>query len=294
MIRQSSLSTFACLMIWATVTLFISCPALHAADVQLIPTTVQPGECFVIRVAPAPGKTIAEVKASVLNQEPVFFQRAHTYKALGAVRASAKPGPARVYIKVFYTDGESFQDILPFRVLSRSFPTQNIRMSQSKTGLMDPGLLKREREYLYPHLADSRQRPLWTGRFIAPSIGRNVSSFGRRRYVNGKWWGQHSGADIACGQGAPVKADNDGFIVVAERLDMRGNTVVIDHGFNLFTLYNHLSHIAVRVGDAVRKGDGIGKVGATGFVTGPHLHWEIRVGTIPVNPWTWTKEEADL
>jgi len=265
-----------------------------AADLQLIPDAVEPGERFVVRVVPAANRDVAEVRASVLGNPVKFYPRAHTWKGLAAINAGAQVKDTPVYVKVFYKDGTSFQDIVTVGIRPKRFPTQNIRMSSSKTGLMDPGLLRQEREQLYSHLANSQPEPLWNGAFIAPCTGRNVSSFGRRRYVNGAWWGQHSGADIACATGTPAKADNAGIIVLAETLQMRGNTIVIDHGFNVFSLYNHLSSIHVEIGDSVQKEEVVGKAGATGFVTGPHLHWEIRIGTIPVNPWTWTQGELVL
>ncbi|MBI3923327.1 MAG: M23 family metallopeptidase [Armatimonadetes bacterium] len=239
-------------------------------------------------------REIAHLSATVGAQHPVFFQIGEVYKALVGLRAGTRPGAVPVSVKVGYEGGGEKTATVQLRVASRLFPTQHLRISPSKAGLMEAGLLERERILLYSHLTSTRAQPLWKGKFLVPASGRNTSSFGRRRYVNGKWWGQHSGADIACSAGTRVVADNDGVVVLAEKLKMRGNTIVIDHGFNLFTLYNHLSGIQVREGESVKKGQVVGRVGATGFVTGPHLHWEIRVGVIPVNPWSWTKSEVPL
>lgn len=249
---------------------------------------------MVLTVKSATAREVAHLSAKVGEQPPVFFKIGEVHKALVGLRAGTRPGAVSVSVKVGYQGGGEETETVQLRVASRPFPTQRLRMSASKTGLMETGLLERERIHLYSHLTSTRAQPLWKGKFLVPATGRNTSSFGRRRYVNGKWWGQHSGADIACSAGTRVVADNDGVVVLAEKLKMRGNTIVIDHGFNLFTLYNHLSGIQVREGESVHKGQVVGRVGATGFVTGPHLHWEIRVGVIPVNPWSWTKTEVTL
>jgi len=267
---------------------------LSATQVRLVPPVVQPGESFVIHIIPELSYPVAEIRASVLGKEVRLYQVEKAYKGLAPVDAGATPGEAAVYVKVFYGNDRCFQETLFVRIAKKEFPKQSIRMNPTKTSLMDPELLRQERELLYSYLLASFPRPLWSGTFISPCAGRIVSSFGRRRYVNGKWWGQHSGADIASPAGTPVKAANSGIVVFASLLRMRGNTVVIDHGFNVFSLYNHLSAIKVKAGEQVRKGSLIGAVGATGFASGPHLHWEIRIGTVPVNPWTWTKSVPRL
>ena len=174
-------------------------------------------------------------------------------------------------------------------VRHKHFPSQNIHMKAGKTKLMDKDILAREREILNKAYSRHTPQPLWTESFIVPTVGPSTSAWGRRRTVNGKPWGQHQGADIAAGTGVPVKATNSGVVAVAQKLWMRGNTVVIDHGFGVFSMYNHLIRIDVKEGESVERGERIGLVGATGFVTGAHLHWEMRVGPVSVNPWPIVK-----
>jgi murein DD-endopeptidase MepM/ murein hydrolase activator NlpD len=125
---------------------------------------------------------------------------------------------------------------------------------------------------------------LWHGQFDAPVPGTATSSFGRLTITNGKPAGRHQGADFRAATGTPVKAPNAGRVVLAQDLYFAGNTVIIDHGLGVFSLLAHLSRIAVRPGEIVARGDVVGESGATGRVTGPHLHWAVRLGDISVDP----------
>ncbi len=125
---------------------------------------------------------------------------------------------------------------------------------------------------------------LWDGKFRLPlkevTTGGN---FGRRRVLNGQPRSPHAGVDFPAATGTPVFAAQSGKVVLAEELYYSGNTVVMDHGFGIYTLYAHLSEIEVKPGEAVRAGSEIGKVGATGRVTGPHLHWGLTIEHARVN-----------
>ena len=118
--------------------------------------------------------------------------------------------------------------------------------------------------------------PLWHGDFHAPVAARATDSFGTRRMFNGKLASVHKGADFHAATGTPVHASNSGVVVLARPLYYEGNCVIIDHGLGLFTLSMHFSRIDVHEGQHVATGDRIGLSGATGRVTGPHLHWAVR------------------
>ena len=132
--------------------------------------------------------------------------------------------------------------------------------------------------------------PLWQGLFRVPAPGEVTAPFGEARSYNGgpvaSW---HGGVDLAAPAGGPVLAAAAGRVVLAQKLTVQGNTVVIDHGLGLISAYFHMDAIQVKVGDAVKQGQAVGVVGNTGLSTGPHLHWEIRLGGVPVDPWQWTK-----
>ena len=110
------------------------------------------------------------------------------------------------------------------------------------------------------------------------------SSFGTRSIYNGEARSPHGGTDFLSPAGRPIKAPNAGRVVLAAPLYFTGGTVVIDHGLGMFSLFAHLSTIGVREGQVVKTGDVIGEVGATGRVTGPHLHWAVRLGGARVDP----------
>jgi murein DD-endopeptidase MepM/ murein hydrolase activator NlpD len=124
----------------------------------------------------------------------------------------------------------------------------------------------------------------WTEPFVRPVPQPANSAFGTRSVFNGKPRNPHGGADFLSPSGTPVHAPNAGRIVVARELYFSGNTVVIDHGLGLFSLLAHLSAIDAREGDSVEAGQLIGRVGATGRVTGPHLHWAVRASGARVDP----------
>ena len=124
---------------------------------------------------------------------------------------------------------------------------------------------------------------LWQGNFIQPARGKMTSPFGARRVLNDKPARPHTGVDFAASAGTFVKAANAGQVVVADDLFFSGNTVVIDHGLGLYTIYAQGSKLLVKEGQSVRKGQTIARVGSTGRTTGPHLHWGCRLHGARVN-----------
>lgn len=126
---------------------------------------------------------------------------------------------------------------------------------------------------------------LWTGAFHLPLDGvKTGGNFGKRRVLNGKPGSPHSGVDFPAVTGTPVHTAQTGRVVLAEELFFSGNTVVVDHGLGIYTFYGHLSQIDVKVGDELEASQVLGKVGATGRVTGPHLHWGLTVERARVDP----------
>jgi murein DD-endopeptidase MepM/ murein hydrolase activator NlpD len=130
---------------------------------------------------------------------------------------------------------------------------------------------------------------LWSGPFILPSNGPITANFGDARSYNGGPVGSHhSGTDFGAEEGAPAMAAATGRVAFVGFLATRGNSVILDHGAGVFTAYHHLSRIDVAEGQEITQGQVVGGVGATGLATGPHLHWELIVGGINVDPVYWT------
>ena len=130
----------------------------------------------------------------------------------------------------------------------------------------------------------SAAEPLWAASFRAPVAAAATDSFGTRRMFNGKLASIHKGMDFRAAMGTPVHAANSGTVVLARKLYYEGNCVVIDHGLGLWTLSMHLSRIDVREGQQVAPGQLLGLSGATGRVTGPHLHWAVRWQGVYLDP----------
>lgn len=126
--------------------------------------------------------------------------------------------------------------------------------------------------------------PMWTAPFVHPRDARITGQFGTGRMFNGRVASRHLGVDFSGAPGTPVNAANRGIVALVDAFFLAGNVVYIDHGGGIVTGYFHLSESLVREGDIVERGQRIGSVGATGRVTGPHLHWSARYGALTVNP----------
>lgn len=120
--------------------------------------------------------------------------------------------------------------------------------------------------------------------FLLPVAGIRTGSFGRRRVFNGQWRRPHSGMDIAAETGTPVRAPSAGQVIELGDFFFSGNLIYIDHGQGLISMFAHLSEIDVEIGERVKKGQVVGKVGATGRVTGPHLHWSLGLNGTWIDP----------
>ena len=129
----------------------------------------------------------------------------------------------------------------------------------------------------------------FTGPFIWPVTGRTTSPFGSQRVYNNKPGWAHSGIDISASKGTPIKAAQNGEVIFSDSLRVHGNTVMINHGWGIISIYNHLNQLNVKTNDKVSKGDIIGTVGSTGIATGDHLHFGVSIQNIRVNPDSWIK-----
>ena len=148
--------------------------------------------------------------------------------------------------------------------------------------------VERENERLQRIFETATER-LWEGSFIVPLENDISMGFGTKRIMNRKMISVHRGVDIRGKEGEHIKASNNGRIVLAEELFLGGNTIIIDHGQGLYSIYMHLSKFNSDLNDSVSRGDVIGYVGSTGRSTGPHLHFGVKVNTISVNPFSLTR-----
>jgi murein DD-endopeptidase MepM/ murein hydrolase activator NlpD len=207
-------------------------------------------------------------------------------RALIGVDLEKPPGRYEWKISWSGVDGKPLTCSLPVTVRAGKFPTERLTVEKQFVQ-PDPEQQKRVEEdqkkmkAIYDTVTPD---VLWKGKFVLPLKGVNTGgNFGRRRVLNGEARSPHAGVDFPASAGTLVCAAQSGKVVLAENLYYSGNTVVIDHGFGIYTLYAHLSEIDVHAGDPVEASAEIGKVGATGRVTGPHLHWGLTIDHARVN-----------
>ncbi len=173
-------------------------------------------------------------------------------------------------------------------VAAGGFGQEYVELPPDSAGLLtDPAAIEQERQTLARVYAGFTPERLWLGAWMLPAAGPITNPFGLQRSINGGPFSPHTGTDIAAEEGAVVVAAAGGRVGFAGPLYLRGNSVIIDHGAGVFSGYHHLSAIAVSEGQAVNQGDLMGYVGATGLVSGAHLHWEAIVGGVRVDPTFW-------
>jgi hypothetical protein len=182
------------------------------------------------------------------------------------------------------------QHTTPITILDAHYPIQNIAMSSNLTQLkLSPG--EADTSAAFRRLVTDTR--FWQEPFVLPVNGCLTSPFGVRRFHNGKPTGDyHAGLDQGSPAGTPIHAIADGTVKIVKSWNLHGNTVGIDHGQGVLSMYLHMSKFNTTEGATVKKGDVIGYVGATGRATGPHLHWSIYVNDVPVSPGLWVKAPA--
>jgi len=175
-------------------------------------------------------------------------------------------------------------DSLPLRIASHVFPFTRLRVAPRYASPSAGELAKiaEDRKVLRAVLDSASSAWLPRRPFEWPRRGRITSPFGQRRIFNGELKSRHTGVDISGRKGEPVRAAARGRVALIGHFYYTGNAVYLDHGLGVYTSYDHLSHVDVREGEMVERGQLIGKVGATGRVTGPHLHWGLHVDGVPL------------
>lgn len=268
----------------AGATLALPRPAL---EIELEPTPVVQGRTAVLRLRLSEP---AEVEAIWEGRRLAF----HTLDdgsavALQGIHALADPGLQEVELSLRLQDGLEVRYRQPVRVVPGGYGSDPVLYVPSET--LDPAFTGPEDEMIRSLVAQVTQERYWDGTFEAPSTGTYTSRFGwRRNYNNTGYLSYHTGLDFSGRTGVPILAPARGRVAFAGLLQVRGNTTFIDHGWGVFTGYLHQSEILVEVGQEVETGETIGLVGGTGRVTGPHLHWEVWVNGIAVDPIQWLEE----
>jgi len=263
----------------ALVVVLCASPAF-AADALITPrVSAVPGGVITFKLS-GPADRLPTV---VFNGRPVMVVRQpDSWLAIVGIGLSIEPGEYHVDVQEL-GGGEKK---LPFTVKAKTYAVQQLKVPPSQVNLSpeNEARVAGEQEKVRAVLDSFSSAAPATLRLEQPVPGRRSSSFGLRRMFNGESRNPHSGMDIAAPTGTPIKAPLAGRVVDVGSYFFNGNNVVIDHGQGLLTMYCHLSKIRVEVGQQLKRGEVLGDVGATGRVTGPHLHWGVSLNGAMVDP----------
>lgn len=253
-----------------------------AVEVEVAPGRLNPGDAFMVRI------TGAELEPAGLHDGgQLNFSSCGEgcFVALGAVGLDAEPGGYEISVSEGAEDRTATLEVVP-----KEFPEIELTLPPDKVTLSPEDEQRAEREALMLNELWSKDTErLWEGEFIFPLDNELSTGFGVKRIMNKVKTSIHTGVDVRGHNGEPVMAANRGRVVIAEELFFGGNTLVLDHGQGIYTVYMHLSKFDVEIGEVVEKGETIGEVGSTGRATGPHLHYSVKIGAASANPVSITK-----
>lgn len=263
--------------------------AFHNASIEPLP--LQQGSTEVIRAQAREGVALS----GMLVDKPLhFFQTNGEQVALQGVYALQEPGVYPLLMEATLPDGskQSFEQMV--LVESGQYGSEELYVPADT---IDPAVTEPENQTVFSITNPTTSTPYWSGVFQAPAVYPDefTSLFGRRRLYHGLGTdlvieGFHTGLDFAGGEGLQIFAPAPGKVVFAAPLTVRGNATIIDHGWGVYSGFWHQSQFSVNVGDTVETGQAIGLVGGTGRVTGAHLHWEVFVNGVQVNPLDWLNQ----
>ncbi len=281
--------------IWAENEGFVSVSRLDY-EIFHAPENLRPGQALVVAFRYRGTKPVADQQPLMLNFiDRKFFLEpvAGGWRGVAAVPLGTVAGSYQLLIK--FDDGAELA--LPITVLAHDYGEQRLTVPDEMATPVRPENLqkiKQDRKSLRLAYASSGS-DLLLERVVRPPLSTTITSpFGRRRLLNGKPKSPHGGVDYKAAVGVPIVAAAKGRVVLAEELYYSGNLVLLDHGLGIFTLYMHLDEISCRCGDVVDFGQIIGTAGSSGRVTGPHLHWGVKIAGVFVDPLRFVTDSKHL
>ncbi len=258
------------------------------AKVSLAFRSQQPGEAFLVKVSS--DKKLKDVKGKVFGGNLTFYMEGNNTNVsygIGGISLETRPGRYPLELNVTYNDGSNENIILSLNIKEKAFDLQELTLNKSYVNLSASNLerVTKEKDELTNIFNNVTTEKLFSSSFGMP-LTKNITStiFGLRRLINGEKRKPHTGLDLKGAEGTPVHSSNKGRIALAKDLFFTGKTIIVDHGLGIYSLYAHLSKTFVEKGRLVEKGELVGHIGSTGRVTGPHLHWTVKIGKTSVDP----------
>ena len=264
------------------------------AILQLAALVAAQGDALRLTVPDEPG--LKRVEVAWDGARIPLARRDGMWVTLIGVDLDAEPGGHDAVLRLEFDDGTIRMRNETVVVGARDFPTTELTVEPGYVELSPENQARaaRESRRIAEIYATATPEMLWSEPFVVPVDGVvGGRNFGHRRVFNGQPRAPHSGADLRASTGTPIMAANRGRVVLAEELFFSGNAVFVDHGLGLHTVYLHLSRIDVAPGEHVERGQIIGLAGATGRVTGPHLHWGVRIFDARVDPFTLVDQTGE-
>jgi murein DD-endopeptidase MepM/ murein hydrolase activator NlpD len=253
------------------------------------------GQVLLVEIQAGPQ---AEIAGRFLGRTIPFFPasagRPERVMGLLGIDMQDKPGTHELTVEV--REAKAVKKLsYSVLVLKEKYPIQHLTLPSEKVDLDEENLVrvKNEQERVKTVLQGMTSERYWDGPFMEPVQGDIAGAFGRMRVINGQARSPHNGEDISAPLGTPVAAMHDGVARLTVDHFFSGKGVFIDHGLGLYTMYFHLSEVLVKDGETVKQGQPIGRVGATGRATGPHLHLGARLNGARVNPYALVKLPLD-
>ena len=231
------------------------------------------------------------VQGTFLGRTVPFFSETRPGEAkgfVGLLGIDLQDVPGMHELAVQVTNAKHSRSLIyDVEVLKEKFRVEHLKLPKDKVDLDEQGLArwKAEQEQVKEALATDSQSKLWQPSFVEPVSGKRTGIFGSVRIMNGQARNPHNGEDIGAPTGTDVAATNDGVVRLTVDHIFSGKGIFLDHGLGFYSMYFHLSEVLVKEGEAVKAGQTIGKVGATGRATGPHLHWGVKLNGARVNPY---------
>ena len=256
--------------------------------VYVIPSPVSQGETVLLLVE-APGAETASM--SWQGQTFSLLHNEERFLGFFGIDANSPVGPQSLGVAVYGPRGEEllWQETV-IEITAVEWTIDDIQIDGPNAALLDPSIRQADERQRQPHQSSLTPNLHWLGVFDPPSGGAITALYGEQRSFNGGPISEyHTGIDFGGETGASVGAANSGIVSWAGRTRRRGNGIIIDHGAGVFTGYYHLSEVLQNARTVVEQGELIARMGATGLATGPHLHWEVVVRGVTVNPLPWLR-----